>query len=102
MANGDNAKLPEERLPDPSAVLAELTLTPKTGAVMGAAAPAAAAPGTQYRVLRTLEVDEYDAPVTAAEIMALAAPRPAPADNDFAGTARKAAKLSVANAQTEV
>lgn len=102
MANGDNAKLPEERLPDPSAVLAELTLTPKTGATMGAAAPGAAAPGAQYRVLRTLEVDEYDAPVTAAEIMALAAPRAAPADNDFGGTARKAAKLSIANAQTEV
>ena len=98
----DSSALPQERLPDPSEVLAELTLTPKTGATMGAAAPAAVAAGTQYRVLRTLEVDEYDAPVSAAEIMALAAPRAAPADNDFAGHSRKAAKLSVANARTEV
>jgi hypothetical protein len=85
----DDSALPQERLPDSSEVLAELTLTPKTGATMGTAAPAAVAAGTQYRVLRTLEVDEYDAPVSAAEIMALAAPRAAPADNDFAGHSRK-------------
>lgn len=98
MPNGQVESLPQERLPDPSSVLTELTLTGGAGAVVGAAAPTAA---PQYRVLRTLEVDEYDAPVQAAEIVALAGPRAAPADNTFRGTARKAAKLSIANAAME-
>jgi hypothetical protein len=80
-------------------VLAELTLTPKSGAAVAAAAPAA---GPQYRILRTLEVDEYDAPVATSEIMALGVPRPAPEDNDFRGTSRKVAKLSIADAQLEI
>ena len=99
MPNGHGGALPQERLPDPSSVLAELTLTPRSGAAMGAAAPAA---GRQYRILRTLEVDEYDAPVTAAEILALGAPRAAPPDNAFRGNSRKAAKLSIADAETEI
>jgi hypothetical protein len=48
-----------------------------------------------------LEVDEYDDPVPVAEIMALAGPRAAPADNDFRGTSRRAAKLSIADASLE-
>ena len=100
MPNGHGTALPQERLPDPSSVLAELTLTPRSGAEMGAAAgPAAAVP--QYRILRTLEVDEYDAPVAPAEILALVVPRAAPPDNDFRGNSRKAAKLSIAAAATE-
>jgi hypothetical protein len=99
MPNGHGGALPQERLPDPSSVLAELTLTPRSGAAMGAAAPAA---GRQYRILRTLEVDEYDASVTAAEILALGAPRAAPPDNAFRGNSRKAAKLSIADAETEI
>jgi hypothetical protein len=111
MPNGDQASHPQERLPDPSSVLAVLTLTPKAGAAMasppppGAPPPAPAAapapPAGRYRILRTLEVDEYDPPVAPAAILALAAPRAAPADNAFRGTSRRAAKLSIANAQTE-
>jgi hypothetical protein len=101
MANGQNETLPPERLPDPASVLAELTLTGKSGAVVGAAAAPAPGAPPRYRILRTLEVDEYDAPVPAAAILPLAAPRPAPTDNDFRGTARRAAKLSIADAPIE-
>ena len=93
--------LPEERLPAPSSVVTELALTPRTGARMGAAAASAVAAGTQYRVIRTLEVDEYDVPVPLIQIPAVTALRTAPANNNFTGTARRAAKLSVANAPIE-
>src|SRR5215207_2142758 len=98
MPNGEQATPAQERLPDPSAILSEMTLVPRRGAMMGAAAPGAAAPAgaTQYRILRTLEVDEYDDPIPAAAIVPLSAPRAAPADNKFRGTARKPAKLSIA------
>lgn len=98
MANGDDAPSAQERLPDPADVLVEMTIVPGTGTVSPAAAPAA---GPQFRILRTLEVDEYDAPIAAADIMALAEPRPAPTDNRFRGTSRKAAKLSIADAPME-
>src|SRR2546423_491826 len=87
-------------LPDPASVVHTATLV---------RSPAAAAPGgvaagaTSYRILRTTEVDGYDAPVTAAEV---AAPAPglapaAPVSDVFGGTARKAAKLSLSKAQAE-
>jgi hypothetical protein len=96
-------RLPRDRLPEPRSVLVQMTLTPRSGAATtAAAAEASAAPARpQYRILRTLEVDEYEAPVAPAEIMALAAERAAPADNTFRGTARKAAKLSIAQAAME-
>jgi hypothetical protein len=94
--NGHGGTLPWDRLPDPALVLSEMTLQPKVGAV---AAPTAAAP--HYRILRTLEVDEYDEPVALDQIAGLAVPAPAPTDNNFRGKARKAAKLSIANATME-
>jgi hypothetical protein len=48
-----------------------------------------------------LEVDEYESPIPAAEILALSTARPAPVDNTFRGTARRAAKISIANAELE-
>jgi hypothetical protein len=102
MPNGDRGPSPQERLPDPSAILAELTLKPRSGVSPGAEiAMAAPGIGRRYRILRTLEVDEYDRPVPAAQIMALAAPQAAPANNNFTGKARKAAKLSIAVAEME-
>jgi len=102
MPNGEGPS-PQERLPDPHNVLVELTLVPRTGAtVSGAAAPAPVpGGGPQIRILRTLEVDEYETPPTAADIVPLTAPRAAPADNNFEGTARKAAKLSIVDAPVE-
>jgi hypothetical protein len=99
MPNPDGAPTPQERLPDPKDVLVELSFVPRSGAAVGAPTPGAAGP--QFRILRTLEVDEYDPPMAAADIAPLTAPRAAPPDNDFAGTARKAAKLSIVDAPME-
>ena len=103
MPNGTEGPSPEERLPDPSKVLVEFTLVPRVGAaVLGAAAPGRAPAGSQQiRILRTLEVDEYDNEIDPADILSLTAPRPPPTDNKFRGTSRKAAKLSIANAPIE-
>lgn len=71
--------------------------------------------GPTYRILRTTEVDTYEKTPTAmafakaltgqktpaASAIMAAAKKPAPVGDDFAGTARKAAKLSIANAKTE-
>lgn len=98
MAPRNAGRPARNRLPDPSSVLVELTLTPR----LGTAIPAAPVPGgRQYRILRTLEVDAYETPVSVADIMGLATPQAAPADNAFRGTARKAAKLSIAEAELE-
>ena len=72
--------------------------------------------GPTYRILKTTEVDTYEktppamalakvlkgnkAPAPAAILAAVTKPPSAGGDN-FAGTARKAAKLSIANAKTE-
>jgi hypothetical protein len=93
MSNGAS-----DRLPDSASVLVEMTLIPGSGATVGAVPPATR-PG--YRILRTLEVDEYETPVPVAAIMGLSAPRPAPADNTFQGTSRRAAKISIADATME-
>lgn len=57
----------------------------------------AAAPGgvSGYRILRTNEVDPYDAPVARASIAAIGA-KAGPTGDAFKGTSRKAAKLAVA------
>src|SRR5262245_36857289 len=96
MPTGVQPPQAQERLPAPSAVVATTTFAP----ARAAAAPAAAPP-TRYRILRTTEVDEYEAPVPAAAILAPGAPRPAPPDDTFRGTARKVAKLSIVAAATE-
>jgi hypothetical protein len=89
------------RLPPAANVLVEMTLVPGSGATVGAAPAAAPGAGNRYRILRTLEVDQYESPLPTAAILPLTAPRPAPTDNRFRGTARKAAKLSIANAPLE-
>jgi hypothetical protein len=100
MSNGAAGSLPQNRLPDAASVLIEMTLVPRSGAVAHGAAPAPAGAPT-YRILRTLEVDEYEDPVPPAEVLALASARPPPTDNVFRGTARRAAKLSIADANME-
>lgn len=94
MANGS-------RLPPAAHVLVEMTLVPGSGATVGPAPAAAPGAGNRYRILRTLEVDEYETPLPASAILPLTAPQPAPANNTFGGTSRKAAKLSIATAQLE-
>ena len=94
MANGS-------RLPPAANVLVEMTLVPGSGATVGPVPAATPGAGNRYRILRTLEVDQYEVPLPAAAIVPLTAPRPAPSDNAFKGTSRKAAKLSIANAPLE-
>jgi hypothetical protein len=57
---------------------------------------------TSYRIIRTNEVDAYEKAATSMETLnaALAAAEAAPVGDDFKGTSRKAAKLSIANAPT--
>lgn len=75
-------------LPNPRSVVAEMPFTPPGQAV----APGSAAP---YRIIRTTEVDPYDAPVPAPQVAAIGAAPAAPAGDTFKGTSRKAAKLSI-------
>jgi hypothetical protein len=86
-------------LPAAGTVVVEFTLTAPAG-------PTAAAPGVaarrprQYRVLRTNQMDPYDkpAPVAAVPGMAVA---PVRVSDQFDGTARRAAKLSIADGPVE-
>jgi hypothetical protein len=65
-----------------------------------AAAAEADAVGIQYRIIQTNELDEYEKGAASAEDFA-AAVADAPTGDNFEGTARKAAKLSIAKAKTE-
>jgi hypothetical protein len=62
-------------------------------------ATAAATGGIQYRIIETNEMDEYEKGAASADEFAAAAA--APAGDNFKGTARKAAKLSISTAKTE-
>ncbi len=81
-----------------SSVVAHDTFVPQ---VRGAKAAMAAAPVPAFTILVTNQVDPYDKPISAAAAAAMRAQPFAPVDDNFAGTDRKAAKLSVANATVE-
>jgi len=84
-------------MPDRNRVVDEKVLTP--GSAQASAAPAS---GTQqYRVLRTDETDPYDVPLQPDEVATLGLERFAGFDDTYRGTSRKAAKLSIADAQVE-
>jgi hypothetical protein len=87
-------------LPNPESVIAERTLLPRGGAAAAAGGAAAGEEGT-YRILRTDEVDAYDPAPSDAALAALAAGVSAPLSDEFKGTARKAAKISVSAAPVE-
>ena len=85
-------------LPASHSVVDIKTLTPR-GEL--SAAPMAGASLQTYRILRTTEVDGYDTPIRAMDVPAIGAAPAAPVSDDFAGTARKKAKLSLSSAPTE-
>ena len=94
---GDISKAPGRPagMPAPASVVKEKPLTP--------AGPAALAPGRlarTYLILRTTEVDPKDPvmPRTTVPDFGMTA---APVDDNFAGTARKVAKLSISEAATQ-
>jgi hypothetical protein len=82
-------------MPTADSVVTRRVLTPPTRA--GRAGRATRA-GRSYRILRTAEVDPYDQPVAAADVLVFAAAPPA---DSFRGTARRAAKISIADAPVE-
>ena len=88
----------------PPNVLATLTLAPRASRPEGVAADTEAGIG-RYRILRTDEVDAKDTPLTPQQRQSVVATGAAAATrrtgDAFKGTARKAAKLSIAEAQSE-
>ena len=100
------AKAPMDRpgLPQASSVLATKQLAPG-GPAAAPGAPGVAGAHTVYKILRTDEVDAKDAPISPAlrsEMMATGAAAPTRAAGDnFGGTARRKAKLSISSARLE-
>lgn len=84
------------RLPASNAIVAEKLFAPNRPMSDIPAADRA----TAYRILRTVEVDEYDPPVGAAEVQPFGEAQPE-VNQNFRGTSRKAAKLSISNAAVE-
>ncbi len=78
--------------PNPDSVVARETLTP----ARPGRPQALAATGRTYQILVTNQTDPYDRPLPPTAFTFSAAP-----SDNFAGTDRKAAKLSVASGQTE-
>jgi hypothetical protein len=85
-------------LPAATSVVAQTELIPARPG-----RPALAPPGVPrtYQIIRTNEVDPKDAPVGLAAVP-LFAPGAAVGGDNFAGTARKAAKLAISDAAVEV
>jgi hypothetical protein len=104
--DANNESIMKKHLPDPSSVVWEMTFTPgpassNVRSTTAAAAMASTAPATTYRILRTTEVDPYDAPATPNELLSFSTALAAATNEKFAGTARRAAKLSITTAAVE-
>jgi hypothetical protein len=84
------------RLPASDAIVAEKPFVPNRP--MSEATDAASAP--TYRILRTVEVDEYDPPISPGDVQPFGEAL-AGANQNFRGTSRKAAKLSISGAAVE-
>ena len=84
-------------MPAQRSVVVETAFTP-----LAADERAFRAEGRTYRILRTTEVDGYESPMARAAVPSFADTlRAAPRGDSFRGTARKAAKTSIADAPVE-
>jgi len=106
MANSATTNHTRVGLPAAKYVLATLNLAPRSpAAAPGPGAPAALGVHGTYRILRTEEVDAKDDPLSPAEqsrVAATGAPAATRSSGDnFEGTAREAAKLSISDAAVE-
>jgi hypothetical protein len=96
-------------LPALDSIVEVRLLTPPTAmrtTVTGKAGAKSARARTEYRILRTDEVDEYEAAATPQGRLAASAAKTVvaaatPADDDYTGDKRKAAKLSVGKRKIE-
>lgn len=85
-------------MPALDSIISIRRLTPTGGPLGAAAAPSA----TVIRIIKTNEIDAYEQGATPHEMAAADAVAAAvPAGDNFKGTARKAAKLSISTAPTE-
>src|SRR3954470_3410692 len=82
-----------------TSIVAHHTLIPQVPA--SAAAARRALPAPSFTILVTNQVDPYDKPLSAAAISALRAQPFAPVSDNFGGTKRKVAKLSISKAKME-
>lgn len=86
----------EDFLPDRDRVIKEIQVGPPPGAAADLGGPQAAG----FTILRTDEMDEYEPQIPRDILEATATAGPALSEN-FAGTDRKAAKISIAHGDTE-
>jgi hypothetical protein len=84
-------------MPEQSVIVTERTLTPEQRRAEALAAPSS----RTYRILRTSETDPYDVPLRPEEVATLGLERFAGFGDAYRGTARKAAKISIADAEVE-
>ena len=70
-------------------------------AALARAVRGSAAPAPVFTILVTDQVDSYDKPLSASAVSALRATPFAPVSDNFAGTSRKAAKLSISSAKVK-
>src|SRR5688572_17860464 len=88
-------------LPSPESIVQEMRLpSPKAAPAVPGRAGAAR---REYRILRTNQVDEYEAKVPPSMVPrgAAGAVRAMVAGDNFSGKARKAAKISISSAKTK-
>jgi len=78
-------------LPEPASIIAVTAFNPG-GAATAMSAPTGAA---RYQIITTNEVDAYETPLAPAEAELFGFNRVKKLGDDFEGTARKAAKLSI-------
>jgi hypothetical protein len=99
MSRSDEETSPHPGMPERSVVVTEKMLTPVRRSPEALAASASGT--TAYRILRTSETDPYDAPLQPAEVATLGLERFAGFGDTYRGKARKAAKISIAEAEVE-
>jgi hypothetical protein len=99
MSPSDGESSHRPGMPEQSVIVTKRILTLEG---RNAEVPAAPMSGSRtYRILRTSETDPYDVPLQPEEIATLGLERFAGFDDTYRGTARKAAKISIADAQVE-
>jgi hypothetical protein len=89
-------------LPDANTVLTEESFIPAQGLLGPMNEAASEQPRKVYQILVTNQMDPYDKPVANEELAALSLEQSVSQGDQFKGTARKAAKISVADAPMEV